>query len=1112
MPPKTVGKTIGGDGKSRPVFEADYQSAREKRLSDLRSHANIQFNYNGIAQPSHITASLSHSDHNSNHNSFHHDDDDDHSQQQANLFNNTQDVERLYVHAEDTKDKGRILVADITFQPGDIIFREKPLANASWNEYQCHECAEPHSYDKCRKFLGLYGKNSQLAKSMMDIEELLLSYDIIGDLDRARLFIKLIWLWHQCPEAQCWVELQKLTTAGTRHDDYMQCISEFRNKLIVKKSGLIPDSFTSEHLSTLLAVLNNNSHEIEGFGSGIWLYSSLLEHSCQANCNFVTSQDELILVALSEIPIGTSLTIDYNVATYKPQSIRQSNYQSHYGFTCTCNMCTVGYDKPRAFQCPQSIRYFSTFAKANQLNSFSFGQFSPNNSPNHQQLLQNNPPLRYTTDDNGNNITNDVQKYITDFLGSKFVVSDSTSKQTQSQQPIHPISTMYSFNGIQISPSNSPFVTLSTPTTPGRCVNGIVYPVGNGENHTLWKCSGCGYSLTPEEITICLDYESKIQPPPSVSQGESYEDVSELFRSHNYELPTLAQINDCLSYGVLHVSHSAIYWSLYVLALKWTKTATDFCYAVESTALRQKIKANTAKKKGPVGKKGTKGRGANAGMRNLHQITLAVPEDTIDEEQLDKEEFELQKITNFFSTNYQPYQHTIEHYQKLASEQNKQTKAGMNEDQTQVVVVGVGDKNQQVTIPSHIELPLLCEHLWTLIAESATMNLHPLHPELLIIYDYLAQISILKRRSKRSKYIWIYCYELSKIINSQYSKETYKLRRLVTHTPHTIAQLQHHYDSIEELYQKIAFHQEDTATSDILKQFTLTAVDSDSDDDDDDDFTAKLMSAIEGNSGGMNIGGGNEQGDGVRVNGDNGHNGHNNVNEGDSDSDDDIDADDLLLQSTFGKNILKTAKQHQKDEKKVQTMHHEQGLISAPQQQQQQQQQLSTPQTQLAPKMSNSFGFSASALFSPTKPQQPQPNPTTTSSFGSNLKVSNFGSTSFAPTNSLGSAQTTGAFGSTSTTGAFGSAPTTNAFAGGGFGTFGQTGSAFGQSTTTTSTFGQPATTSAFGQPTTGFGSSNFGSTSFGSNNQANDLSPFVPLVAPVFSPGKPSSGANNKQ
>ena len=662
-------------------------------------------------------------------------------------------------------------------------------------------------------------------------------------------------------------------------------------------------------------------------------------------------------------------------------------------------------------------------------------------------------------------------------------------------------------------------MTPAPSTTNNKCINGVVQPVGDGSNPQSWKCSGCNYTLTESEVATCLDFESKIQPPPSVGQGDEYDDIYDLFEMHNYTLPSLSQINDALSHGVIHVSHSAIYWTLYVLALKWTKKATDACYDIESSALKSKMNAQKKTKMAAkkTGKKGT--RGAGGGTQAAHQITLNYAEDTIAEEELDANEAHIRNdLLRFFSSTYEPLTSSVEYHQKQKSLEIQSQKAAMGDEA--MGGNGVGDKiDSSQCVPSNIELPLLAEHLWTLIAESASSNLHPLHPELLIIFDYLAQIQILKKRIKRAKFIWSYNYHLSTIINSNLSKETYKLKRLVTHTPRTISQLQHHYNTIEELYQKLAFHQEDeSSTTEILKQFTLTAIDSDSDDD-----MNSLIGAMGGGVAPVQGMGGQQQQQQQQLP-------QPTPQQDESDDDSDIDdADELLLRSQFGQNIIKTAQQHQTSEAKTHATHHQSGIITSPNKNQIQansqtttggafgqtngftafgnstmgsgmggssnafdsgmgmgfgnnnQQSttttnsfdsaLSAPQQ---PKFQNSFGFSSSALFAPSGNQnQGQQGEEKKNVVGnaSSFTVNAFGSAVFTPN---------------STTTQPKPATSQGAFAGGGFGSMTAGGNAFGSNDNANGGNGGAfvaTSTGGFGGSSTTNKASGFGTAPAGNTN-----------------------------
>ena len=251
-----------------------------------------------------------------------------------------------------TDNKGRILIAKMDFRPGDVILREKPFANGSWSEYHCTECLKPHKPTGCALFKAKYPPS--LRSNIEALEEAFADEEMIGELDRARLFIKCMFMYHFTRDAPAFQEFLTLTTVNEQ--ECLECIENLRKRKVVQASQIFPPNMPSVDAARILSILNCNSHEIEHIGSGIFLRASMMEHDCMPNCNFVTERDEINVVCIKPIKAGEPMSIDYSHAVYKPTAVRQEEHKEAYGFICTCAMCTTLPDRARVFYCPQGVR------------------------------------------------------------------------------------------------------------------------------------------------------------------------------------------------------------------------------------------------------------------------------------------------------------------------------------------------------------------------------------------------------------------------------------------------------------------------------------------------------------------------------------------------------------------------------------------------------------------------------------------------------------------------------------------------------------------------------------------------------------------------------------
>ena len=79
----------------------------------------------------------------------------------------------------------------------------------------------------------------------------------------------------------------------------------------------------------------------------------MCEHSCRPNCVFNTSKGELFVVAIQDLAVGESVSIDYVNAFYEPREGRREQLQEGYDFYCRCDHCVSGTDVVRAYLCTQ---------------------------------------------------------------------------------------------------------------------------------------------------------------------------------------------------------------------------------------------------------------------------------------------------------------------------------------------------------------------------------------------------------------------------------------------------------------------------------------------------------------------------------------------------------------------------------------------------------------------------------------------------------------------------------------------------------------------------------------------------------------------------------------
>ena len=289
--------------------------------------------------------------------------------------------------------KGRILKTKRAFKTGSTVFCDTPLVSASWNQFECIECATdptvgnetpPHSSGQCPRLstLGYYPPNlianienvemavctlihpRLLSDNVMEVEdEDSEEPDALEVLDKARCLIKcILWCSQTGGERRqkvLWA-MRNLTVANPERD--LETASKLRQIPLLTNSGLIPSKPTSSlHLSDadlgqILGALNTNSHMLDRGGSALFLVGAMMESNCSPNCSFFTAKkgSRLSVIALRDLEVGEPVSIDYGNNYYRPTLERREELLSNYGFQCQCKSCTVLPDLCRAFKCPRS--------------------------------------------------------------------------------------------------------------------------------------------------------------------------------------------------------------------------------------------------------------------------------------------------------------------------------------------------------------------------------------------------------------------------------------------------------------------------------------------------------------------------------------------------------------------------------------------------------------------------------------------------------------------------------------------------------------------------------------------------------------------------------------
>ncbi len=92
----------------------------------------------------------------------------------------------------------------------------------------------------------------------------------------------------------------------------------------------------------------------KSYGHGLFETACRMNHSCKPNCVWFTTQDgkSKIIRAISTIPKGEELTIDYSGNLLEATPARRDDILQTKGFLCGCERCAANHDDTRRFSCP----------------------------------------------------------------------------------------------------------------------------------------------------------------------------------------------------------------------------------------------------------------------------------------------------------------------------------------------------------------------------------------------------------------------------------------------------------------------------------------------------------------------------------------------------------------------------------------------------------------------------------------------------------------------------------------------------------------------------------------------------------------------------------------
>eukprot|EP01080_Neovahlkampfia_damariscottae_P005769 gene5769-9590_t len=255
----------------------------------------------------------------------------------------------MYKQVNDEK-IGNYLVATKDIPRGQILITEAPICHVVSDrllETHCHYCLQflekKLRCPKCKFAYYCSGdcQKKDWANHKYECKSILKSTPYFPN-ESTRLMSKI---------------LQKKTTDKDAYQKFLNFVSHADQKkddeALVEMSYLVLDFFpaTQENKPKLEEVFENfcrfecnnfgiMDEEQNTLGTGVYLASSFLNHSCQPNCVAMFNKNEIIIRCIENIKKGDQLMISYvEFASSSPN--RNEILQSQYCFECFCQKCQL---------------------------------------------------------------------------------------------------------------------------------------------------------------------------------------------------------------------------------------------------------------------------------------------------------------------------------------------------------------------------------------------------------------------------------------------------------------------------------------------------------------------------------------------------------------------------------------------------------------------------------------------------------------------------------------------------------------------------------------------------------------------------------------------------
>lgn len=234
-----------------------------------------------------------------------------------------------------TEDRGRCLVAAVDL-PRGARFRDFAVV--------------PHGSDQGRHLAAAVDLEQQEAQRVAS-SELLAALDFLASLVQVLAAdtrgqtegdVPALWNLYKAPPSgkqvllRTWhrrfsAELQKAVPLATLQTVWAHVVPNWRQlRAAIPHGSFVEDAEGSRHFVLLQETI-----------CGLWLLMSMCEHSCDPSCALCHDGDDLWLLTLRPIPVGSHLSTSYlNLEMLcQPTSMRRAALLESWGFTCACSKC-----------------------------------------------------------------------------------------------------------------------------------------------------------------------------------------------------------------------------------------------------------------------------------------------------------------------------------------------------------------------------------------------------------------------------------------------------------------------------------------------------------------------------------------------------------------------------------------------------------------------------------------------------------------------------------------------------------------------------------------------------------------------------------------------------